>query len=216
VVGRGEVLSAGANRPAQVQMVFVFAAASYAGAEVILNRNVSRRVQFAIYISRSQLLSFFTSHIVCLCPCGWLSALTPASSHLFQQSIHGNKFFTRQVCIVEREVFAMLTKRNFLLALTLILAGVVLAVSQQPAAGTNEIVIQNFAFEPATLTVKVGTKVTWVNRDDEPHTATATDKRFNSKTLENGDRFTTEFNQPGIYKYYCALHPKMTGQVIVK
>ena len=110
----------------------------------------------------------------------------------------------------------MLTKRNFLLALTLILAGVVLAVSQQPAAGANEIVIQNFAFEPATLTVKAGTKVTWVNRDDEPHTATATDKRFNSKTLENGDRFSMEFSQPGIYKYYCALHPKMTGQIIVK
>ena len=108
----------------------------------------------------------------------------------------------------------MLTKRNLLLAFTLILAGVVLAVSQQPAA--NEIVIQNFAFEPATLTVKAGTKVTWVNRDDEPHTATANDKRFNSKTLENGDRFSMEFSQPGIYKYYCALHPKMTGQVIVK
>ena len=110
----------------------------------------------------------------------------------------------------------MLTKRNFLLAFALIVAGVVLAVSQQPAAGTNEVVIQNFAFEPATLTVKVGAKVTWVNRDDEPHTATATDKRFSSKALENGDRFTTEFNQPGIYKYYCAMHPKMTGQIIVK
>ena len=112
----------------------------------------------------------------------------------------------------------MLTKRNFLLAFTLIVAGVVLAVYGQGAGKQqeNEIVIQNFAFEPATLTVKVGTKVSWINRDDEPHTATATDKRFNSKTLENGDRFTTEFNQPGIYKYYCALHPKMTGQVIVK
>lgn len=110
----------------------------------------------------------------------------------------------------------MLTKRNFLLALTLIVAGVVLAVYGQTKPQENEIVIQNFAFEPATLTVKIGTKVSWVNRDDEPHTATATDKRFNSKTLENGDRFTTEFNQPGIYKYYCALHPKMTGQIIVK
>ena len=115
----------------------------------------------------------------------------------------------------------MLTKRNFLLGLALITFGVVLAVygrgtATAPAANANEIVIQNFAFEPATLTVKAGTKVTWVNRDEEPHTATATDKRFNSKTLENGDTFSTEFNQPGTYKYYCALHPKMTGQVIVK
>ena len=116
----------------------------------------------------------------------------------------------------------MLTKRNLSLALTLALLAVVCTAYSRGArahavsADANEIVIQNFAFEPATLTVKVGTKVTWVNRDDEPHTATATDKRFNSKTLENGDRFSTEFNQPGIYKYYCALHPKMTGQVIVK
>jgi plastocyanin len=115
----------------------------------------------------------------------------------------------------------MLTKRHIWLALSLALFTLAFTHSRgngaQPTnADTNEIVIQNFAFEPSTLTVKVGTKVTWVNRDDEPHTATATDKRFNSKTLENGDRFSTEFTQPGVYKYYCALHPKMTGQVIVK
>jgi plastocyanin len=87
----------------------------------------------------------------------------------------------------------------------------------QPATpNANEIVIQNFAFEPATLTVKVGTKVTWVNRDDDPHTATATDKRFNSKTLDTGEQFSMEFKEPGTYKYYCALHPRMTGEVIVK
>ena len=115
----------------------------------------------------------------------------------------------------------MLTKRHIWLALSLALFALAFTYSRgtgaQPTnADANEIVIQNFAFEPSTLTVKVGTKVTWINRDDEPHTATATDKRFNSKTLENGDRFSTEFTQPGSYKYYCALHPKMTGQVIVK
>ena len=84
------------------------------------------------------------------------------------------------------------------------------------APNANEIVIQDFSFQPATLTVRVGTKVTWVNRDDDPHTATATDKRFNSKTLDTGDQFSFEFKEPGTYNYYCALHPKMTGQVIVK
>jgi plastocyanin len=213
VLGRGEIPGTGANPPAQDQMFIVFAPTRCARAVVILKRNVLQGVQLAIDISRSQLLSFFTSHIVCLCPCGWYLRKLPRA-RLYSA---GNKFLARRVCIVKtREVFLMLTKRNFLLAFTLILAGVVLAVSQQPAASTNEVVIQNFAFEPATLTVKVGTKVTWVNRDDEPHTATATDKRFSSKALENGDRFTTEFNQPGIYKYYCALHPKMTGQIIVK
>lgn len=111
----------------------------------------------------------------------------------------------------------MLTNRKFWLALTLILIGAAFTTySRVATADANDIVIQNFAFEPSTLTVKVGTKVTWANRDDEPHTVTATDKRFNSKTLDNGDQFSMEFKEPGTYKYYCALHPKMTGQVIVK
>lgn len=115
----------------------------------------------------------------------------------------------------------MLTRWNFCLVLTLVLtvAGFTAysrGARAQSAADSNEIVIENFAFAPSTLTVKVGAKVTWVNRDDEPHTATATDKRFASKTLETGDRFSTEFTAPGTYKYYCALHPKMTGQIIVK
>lgn len=126
------------------------------------------------------------------------------------------------------------SKTNFVLILTLIICaiGVVgrtLAVASHSshmemrvagvntaAANANEIVIENFSFEPATLTVNAGTTVTWVNHDDEPHTATATDKRFNSKTLDNGDRFSQEFNAPGTYNYYCALHPKMTGKIIVK
>ena len=116
----------------------------------------------------------------------------------------------------------MLTKRKFLFVLTLGLIVVGFTAYSRGAhahattADANEIVIQNFAFEPSTLTVKVGEKVTWVNRDDEPHTATATDKRFASKTLDTGDQFSTEFKAPGTYKYYCALHPKMTGQIIVK
>lgn len=83
-------------------------------------------------------------------------------------------------------------------------------------ANANEVVIQNFLFQPSTLTVKAGTKVTWINRDDEPHTATDTESRFGSKALDTGDRFTTEFTKPGTYTYYCALHPKMTGKIIVE
>ena len=126
------------------------------------------------------------------------------------------------------------SKTNFVLILTLTICaiGVVgrtLAVASHSshmktravgvntaATNANEVVIENFSFEPATLTVNAGTTVTWVNRDDEPHTATATDKRFNSKTLDTGDRFSQEFKAPGTYNYYCALHPKMTGKIIVK
>jgi plastocyanin len=86
------------------------------------------------------------------------------------------------------------------------------AVSAVP----NQVVIENFSFVPATLTVKAGTRVTWVNRDDVPHTATDTDKRFNSKALDTDEQFSFTFSQPGTYNYYCALHPKMTAQIIVK
>ena len=124
----------------------------------------------------------------------------------------------------------MLNRSRLKLALILTLAICAVAVASHEShmtmhgaransnasANPNEIVIANFSFEPATLTVKAGTTVTWVNHDDEPHTATATDKRFNSKTLDNGDRFSQEFNAPGVYNYYCALHPHMTGKIIVK
>ena len=123
----------------------------------------------------------------------------------------------------------MLNRSRLKLALILTLAICAVAVASHEShmkmhatrantasANPNEIVIANFSFEPATLTVKAGTTVTWVNHDDEPHTATATDKRFSSKTLDTGDRFSQEFNAPGVYNYYCALHPKMTGKIIVK
>jgi len=107
------------------------------------------------------------------------------------------------------------SKLIFTLIVALVICGVAVS-GRTPGTNPNEVVIANFSFEPATLTVKAGTTVTWVNHDDEPHTATATDKRFNSKTLDNGDRFSQEFNAPGVYNYYCALHPKMTGKIIVK
>ena len=115
----------------------------------------------------------------------------------------------------------MLNRSKIEIALIVILAVCAVAVAARTKvnhtnANANEIVIENFSFEPATLTVKAGTTVTWVNHDDEPHTATAIDKRFNSKTLDNGDRFSQEFSTPGTYNYYCALHPKMTGKIIVK
>ena len=83
-------------------------------------------------------------------------------------------------------------------------------------AAPNQVVIENFSFAPATLTVTAGTTVTWINRDDVPHTATDTDKRFNSKALDTDEQFSFKFDRPGTYNYFCALHPKMTGQITVK
>jgi plastocyanin len=82
----------------------------------------------------------------------------------------------------------------------------------------NQIVIDNFTFRPRSLTVAAGTRVTWVNRDDVPHTATSSGKprAFDSGTLDTDDRFAHVFATPGTYDYFCAVHPHMTGRVIVK
>jgi plastocyanin len=82
----------------------------------------------------------------------------------------------------------------------------------------NQISIDNFTFDPPKLTVAVGTKVTWLNRDDVPHTATSSVKprQFDSGTLDTDDHFEHVFTTPGVYDYFCAVHPHMTGQIIVK
>jgi plastocyanin len=85
-------------------------------------------------------------------------------------------------------------------------------------AGTNsvQVTIDNFNFTPAAMTVSAGTKVTWVNKDDVPHTVTSDDKLFGSRALDTDDTFSFTFQSPGTYTYYCSVHPKMTGKVVVK
>ena len=68
----------------------------------------------------------------------------------------------------------------------------------------------------ATLTVGVGTTVTWTNRDDIPHTVTANDRSFKSKVMDTDGVFTFTFTKPGTYGYFCSLHPHMVGAVVVK
>jgi len=81
-----------------------------------------------------------------------------------------------------------------------------------------EVKIDNFSFGPVTLTVPVGTTVTWTNRDDIPHTVVSTDdpKTFKSKVLDTDEKFSFTFSKAGTYPYFCAIHPKMTGKVIVQ
>jgi plastocyanin len=77
--------------------------------------------------------------------------------------------------------------------------------------------IDNFTFSPQTLSVPAGTTVRWTNKDDVPHTVTSTDKHFTgSRTIDTDETFATEFKTPGTYPYYCAVHPHMTGTVVVK
>src|SRR5438445_655115 len=80
----------------------------------------------------------------------------------------------------------------------------------------NRIEIKNFAFNPQTLTVKSGEKVTWINRDEEPHTIVSVEKQFKKSTaLDTDQEFTITAGAPGTYSYFCSVHPKMTGTIVV-
>jgi plastocyanin len=83
------------------------------------------------------------------------------------------------------------------------------------AAPEQTVKIANFTFEPATLTVTAGTTVKWVNEDDIPHVVAEKDGAFRSKALDTDDSYSQVFSQPGTLEYFCALHPHMTGQIIV-
>jgi plastocyanin len=89
-----------------------------------------------------------------------------------------------------------------------------LSVQQKQEAA--EVKIDNFSFGPAELTVPVGTTVTWTNRDDIPHTVVSTDGVFKSKVLDTDEKFSFTFSKAGSYPYFCSIHPKMTGKVVVQ
>jgi plastocyanin len=85
------------------------------------------------------------------------------------------------------------------------------------AAPANEVKIDNFAFSPAVITVPAGTTIRWTNRDDIPHTVVSDDHTtFKSKPLDTDEQFTFTFSKPGTYSYFCSIHPKMTGKVVVQ
>lgn len=90
------------------------------------------------------------------------------------------------------------------------------AVPAQAAAATAEVKIDNFSFSPQEITVAPGTTITWTNRDDIPHTVVSDEKVFKSKVLDTDQQFSFTFAKPGTYPYFCSVHPKMTGKVVVK
>jgi plastocyanin len=81
----------------------------------------------------------------------------------------------------------------------------------------NRIEIKDFAFNPKTITVKSGEKITWINRDEEPHTVVSVEKQFKKSTaLDTDQEFTITAGAPGTYSYFCSVHPKMTGTIVVR
>ncbi len=118
----------------------------------------------------------------------------------------------------------MSTVRNQLAALVLGacccglgLPAVAADLSGATKAKTYQVEIRNFAFAPHTLTVPVGTRVVWTNRDDEPHLITSAGGMFApSHALDTSDSYAVTFAKPGTYAYYCSIHPMMVGTIIVQ
>jgi len=94
--------------------------------------------------------------------------------------------------------------------------------SSKPVGATTgtdaaaQVMIDNFVYSPVPLSVKVGTTVTWINHDDIPHTVDSTQGKFKSAALDTDDKFEFKFTEAGEYPFYCRIHPKMTGKVIVQ
>jgi len=95
-------------------------------------------------------------------------------------------------------------------------AGAASAPAAASAESDSDVKIDNFSFTPTPVTVKTGTQVTWTNRDDIPHTVDSSQGKFKSSALDTDQKFQFRFTEPGEFPYFCRLHPKMTGSVLVK
>ena len=118
-----------------------------------------------------------------------------------------------------------MTKRNvFLSSLALMLPLALATVlvlhptraKSEDKASALEVRVDNFTFGPDTLTVPVNSTVTWVNKDDLPHTIASNDGVFKSKALDTEDKYSYTFSKPGTYAYFCSIHPKMVGKIVVQ
>ena len=103
-----------------------------------------------------------------------------------------------------------------MIAIVLLVGTPSLKANDQPAAASADVKIDNFSFGPQELKVAAGTTVTWTNRDDIPHTVVSTDGVFKSKVRDTDEKFSFTFDKAGTYPYFCSIHPKMTGKIIVQ
>jgi plastocyanin len=85
-----------------------------------------------------------------------------------------------------------------------------------PSAGQAAVKIDNFNFTPPTLIIPPGTTVTWTNDDDSPHSVREKDGKFKSAALDTDEKFSQTFAAPGEYEYFCSIHPRMVGKIVVQ
>lgn len=106
--------------------------------------------------------------------------------------------------------------KMLLLATALLVAPAVALAADASGSAPTVVEIHNMKFTPATLTVAAGTKVTWVNEDNSPHTVTDKGKVFRSAGLDTKDSFSYTFTSAGEFTYFCTIHPMMLGKIVVK
>lgn len=118
---------------------------------------------------------------------------------------------------MQQNTCVLILRAAALAVLGLVLAGFSERASAAENPAGQQITIDNFNFAPSTLTVPVGTEVTWVNHDDIPHTVVSEDKTtFKSRALDSDEQFSFTFAKPGTYTYFCSIHPKMSAKVVVQ
>jgi plastocyanin len=129
------------------------------------------------------------------------------------QSLRINRRSTSVISPLRRYV----TTGNLAIVLFVILTVLSTIRGRETETTKAEVVIENFSFSPQTFTLPAGATVTWTNRDSMPHTVTSTDKRFpKSPVLKPGQSYSNNFAAAGTYSYFCSIHPRMTGKIIVK
>jgi plastocyanin len=100
--------------------------------------------------------------------------------------------------------------------LQLVAAALAMICTASEGAVSNSIEVKDFMFMPTTLTVNAGDKVTWVNKDDEPHTVVSDTGMFRSGAMDTDESFSFKFDKPGTYHFTCSIHPRMVGTIVVK
>ena len=114
-----------------------------------------------------------------------------------------------------------ITRKEFMKLGTLgLVGGAALALSSavgaQTTRPTKTVVIQDFSYKPARITIRPGTRVIWINRDSTAHTVTSNSGLFDSGLLRKGERYSRIFRGEGIRRYHCEPHPHMTGSVTIQ
>jgi plastocyanin len=114
--------------------------------------------------------------------------------------------------MIYRKYRAMLTLARVAILLTVAASFPISATAQD----AGQIVIKDYMFAPNSVTVKAGTSVKWINKDDEPHTVVSDTTLFRSGAIDTDETFSFKFDKPGTYHFTCSIHPRMVGTIVVE